>query len=1156
MGGSSKKVTVGYKYYLGMHMILCHGPIDAVRRILVDKRTAWQGSSSGGSLSIQADGLFGGEEREGGVSGTIDIEMGRGTQTRNSYLQARLGTDIPAFRGVVGVVLRQCYLGMNPYLKAWSFRAQRIHVRQDGIAQWYDDKSEIPLLGNKGAPIPLLWTLPCQAPTADSRICQCPVSRNDTFNYVSAESGPQTVNIRIRGVVEGQAYSFSPGYQVIDTSGSISVVKGVGSPTQALVNVYTLTISNPPATYYLNHGSFDYDVHAVDFSFPIQVANGATVNLFCTSVDGAQANNRNNRTVAIDPDYSLSVNQPFNGQFLQLDGLFGHKDMNPAHIIRECLTDPDWGMGYQDSDIDDASFSAAADTLWDEKMGISLLWDRQTPLESFVGEIVKHIDAALYVSRTTGKFVLKLIRKDYDEESLIHLDESNVVKVDNPTKPTFGELNNSVTVNYWSAETGNDASVTVTDTAMVQMQGSVINTTVQYPGFTNSTIATLAAQRDLRSLSSPLLSCTIYADQTAKDLNIGDTFKFSWSRWNVDSLVMRVTGIAFGDGKTNQVRITCTQDVFDTPTVSVVADPGTGWVDPVGPPQPATNRLAFEAPYYELVQAQGQVDIDDRLASRPELGYLMACLSRQDNAINAKLWVDAGAGFEESGIVDFCPSATLKTAINKISTSWSIENLTDADLIQTGTFFQIGTELCRLDSIDTSTGAITVGRGVLDSVPQEHSIGEVLYFWDVYSGADPSEYVQGEILSVKMTPVTGQGQLDLTSAPQDDVLMSQRASRPYPPGQFKINGSYYPNTIGGSDSITVTWVHRDRKQQTGGSIVDFTSGNIGPESGSSYRIRIYDENGVLIKTQSGIVTTSWTYPIADETSDSNNLVQPGDPDYASVSLLLHLDGTNGATTFTDNSQSPKTVTGNGNAQISTAQSKFGGASLLLDGNGDFLSIAANAAFNFGTSDFTVETFIYNTSETNNYQTFFGNFNSASYASGARFFMVYGGSAPIVAQRRKIGFGGFNLDTNQSFLLSTTSILVNTWYHVAVTRQGNTFRLFVNGVLEATATKTDAMDFSINGTRIGANGWDGVASNFTGHIDELRVTKGVCRYSATFTPPTVPFENQSGAAGGKRPNGLVRVELETVRDGLASYQFHSHTVERTGYGYNYGDRYGQ
>ena len=84
---------------------------------------------------------------------------------------------------------------------------------------------------------------------------------------------------------------------------------------------------------------------------------------------------------------------------------------------------------------------------------------------------------------------------------------------------------------------------------------------------------------------------------------------------------------------------------------------------------------------------------------------------------------------------------------------------------------------------------------------------------------------------------------------------------------------------------------------------------------------------------------------------------PTDPDFSSVSLLLHGDGTDGSTTFTDSSSNNFTVTANGNAQIDTAVKKYGTGSMEFDGTGDSLTIADNAAFAFGTGDFTVEAWV-------------------------------------------------------------------------------------------------------------------------------------------------------------------------------------------------------
>lgn len=828
MGGSSKKVTVGYKYYLGMHMILCHGPIDRVKWFKVDDRIAWQGNNRGGSVTVSAEGLFGGESREGGVSGQVDIEMGKPTQGRNSYLLSKVSADVPAYRGVVGAVLRHCYLGINPYLKKWAFRGQRIHVRQDGQAQWYDTKAEIggDLVGITGRwqyqyaanalPVPAIpsggWSGPSRAPfgrigPSSSFSPQYPINTSwphDTGLWLKTTvTCNGLLPVSIYGQVENAAFVFWDGQLI----GSVN-------PTN------------------------------VDATTPIYMD-------FVVPTSKATAGDHTIHIFALD-DFEPYGNSDNTYIWCQVDQ---HADMNPAHIIRECLTDPDWGMGYQEADIDDVSFQAAADVLWDEKMGISLLWDRQVPIESFIQEVVKHIDAALYVSRSTGKFVLKLIRADYDEETLPEFDPSNVEKVDNPSRPAFGELTNSVSVNYWNAATGKEASLTVQDTAMIQMQGAVINTTVQYPGFSNFTIASRVALRDLRTLSSPLLTCTIYTNQDARELNIGDVFKFSWPDFEIENVVMRVTGIAFGDGKSNKIRITCTQDVFAFPQQGVLNQPDEGWTDIGGPPAPATDRLVLEAPYYELVQAQGQTSVDGALASTPEIGYLTVAAARPANALNASVWVNPGSGFEETMALDFCPTATLAADVGPMDTSWTFENGEDLDLVQVGTHCQIDGELVRVDSIDLGTSTITVGRGVLDTTPRPHLTGARLYFWDVYSSADPTEYVDGETLEVKITPATNEGPLDLSEAPTDTLTMDARAARPYPPGQFRLDGQDYPAMLF-TASTEVTWAHRDRKQQTAGTLVDHTAGSIGPEAGTTYRLRLYNESMVQEQEFSALAGTS------------------------------------------------------------------------------------------------------------------------------------------------------------------------------------------------------------------------------------------------------------------------------------------------------------
>ena len=827
MGGSSKTQTVGYKYYLGMHMVLCHGPIDKITRIEVDDKVAWQGVNAGGSTSIDKESLFGGESKEGGVKGTLDIDMGGPTQLQNSYLVAQLG-DPPAYRGVVGAILRQMYLGVNPYLKPWSFRGTRVEKTTDGAEMWYKEKSSITA---NGVAFNSTWKYKVEAPGSAADYS------SPSYDDSSWLSGPGGFGN------SGSGFSTPPVNTPLSyTSGMIVWIRKKVKRS-ALRGVVTVWADNIGALY----------------------VNGTQVALTAETIF---KNTAQIPSSLLQKDNTIAVKVTDAGPafFYAAVESEDHQDMNPAHIIRECLVDPVWGMGYPESDIDDASFAAAADTLFDEELGMSLLWDRQMVLEDFIKEVVRHIDAALYVSRTTGKFVLKLIRSDYDPDDLITLDESNIAKVSNPTKPTFGELSNSVTVKFWDFQTGNDASVTVMDTAMVQQQGVVIGTTVQYPGFTTRRNAILAAQRDLRSLSSSMFSCTIYCDQTASELNIGDTFKFSWARWQIQDKVMRVTGIAFGDGKANQVRVTCTEDIFSTPLTAIISDGDGGWVDPSQPPSGVLNQIAGEIPYYELTQNLGQTSIDNTLSANPDVGYVFAAAGRPSGAVNGRIWTDDGDGtYDDVGGFDFAPTAELDADIAHVTTVVSTINGSDLDQITTGTYGQLGEgpdcEIVRIDAVDTGTGALTIGRGCLDTTPKAWPAGTLLVFWDAYGGYDPTEYVAGETIGVKITAITGQGQLDVDDASETLVNLESRAIKPYPPGQFKINGSYYPaGPLEGM--LTFTWVGRDRLQQTSGVIYDHTAANIGPEAGVTYRMRAYIDD-VLFSTQEPVTSGMTFGPAVD-----------------------------------------------------------------------------------------------------------------------------------------------------------------------------------------------------------------------------------------------------------------------------------------------------
>jgi hypothetical protein len=215
---------------------------------------------------------------------------------------------------------------------------------------------------------------------------------------------------------------------------------------------------------------------------------------------------------------------------------------------------------------------------------------------------------------------------------------------------------------------------------------------------------------------------------------------------------------------------------------------------------------------------------------------------------------------------------------------------------------------------------------------------------------------------------------------------------------------------------------------------------------------------------------------------------PVDPFRSQVSLLLHGNGTNGSTTITDNSPSPKTVTVFGDAKISTAQSKFGGSSIAFDGTGDYLQIANNSAFNFETNSFTVEAWVY-FNNVSGQQCLFTNYQNSTNGWA----LQLAGSAAINANLSGDGFD----------ILGSTAISANTWYHIALsgTSASPGIKLFINGIQEG-FTYTGAT--ALNTTTAFITGSIAGSAYFNGYIDDLRITKGVARYTANFTPPAAPF----------------------------------------------------
>jgi hypothetical protein len=220
-----------------------------------------------------------------------------------------------------------------------------------------------------------------------------------------------------------------------------------------------------------------------------------------------------------------------------------------------------------------------------------------------------------------------------------------------------------------------------------------------------------------------------------------------------------------------------------------------------------------------------------------------------------------------------------------------------------------------------------------------------------------------------------------------------------------------------------------------------------------------------------------------------------DPYFADVSLLLHCDGADNGTTFTD--VTGKTVT-RYNAVTKTATKKYGTASGYFDGTGDYLTAPDSADFALGSGDFTIECW-FKLGSTGTTKAFVSHRDSST----SNFAWLF-----YTSSSNAVGLSISTSGTSQAAIAYKSYTQETTeWHHVAAVRSGNTLRIYLDGVAGGTDADVTGMSIYDSTTviRVGTD-WNGSTSGnaMNGYLDDIRITKGVARYTADFTPPSAAF----------------------------------------------------
>lgn len=547
--------------------------------------------------------------------------------------------------------------------------------------------------------------------------------------------------------------------------------------------------------------------------------------------------------------------------------------MNGAHIIYEAATNRAWGRGLPAALINEDSFLAAADTLFNEGLGLCIRWNREDDLDSFVQTILNHIGGVVYTDPRTGLLSLDLIRQDYEIENLALFDfNSGLLDILEDNSTATDTTFNEIVVTYHDPITDQDGQVRAHDLAAIQSIGQTISTTTSYPGIPTASLAHRIADRDLSMQSTTLRRMKIKLDRAGAFLKPGGVFRLSVPTRGIDLIVLRIGQIEDSPITDGSITITAAEDIFSLAATSYMKTENPVWVPPDRTAHAITIRRIEELNYRDLASNLSPADL---ASVEPDSAAIKALAHRPTN-LSLDYIISTALGsedFMDRGLNGFEPNAILNADIGYYDTAITFGLQTDMATIVSGGTVLIDDEYLRIDAIDLTAGTATVARGVVDTIPATHLASTRLWFEDAIPGTDGREYSSGETVHVKLLTRTSTSRLLPADAPTDDIVLGGRQGRPFPPGNMRIGGTPFGSISNVTGDVVFTWAHRDRLTE-GDFLLEHGAGSTGPEAGTTYNVLVYngaDDPDIdsPVRSVTGISGTTWTYDSTMASADGN-----------------------------------------------------------------------------------------------------------------------------------------------------------------------------------------------------------------------------------------------------------------------------------------------
>lgn len=527
-------------------------------------------------------------------------------------------------------------------------------------------------------------------------------------------------------------------------------------------------------------------------------------------------------------------------------------DVNPMELLHAGFTEKFGMPGIDASNIDLPSWQACAQTLYNEGFGMSLLVQQSITGKDLCEEVLRIADGILYQDTDSGKIVAKLIRDDYDIETLPVLDQSIVKELVNLNKTTWEQTYNQCRVTFKDrANDYADRVATQQDFANINFQQRVKNIDISVPGCFLNEEATKLAARQLSLLSVPLFQMELRCNRRASLMKPGDVFVFEWGPYGISNMVMRVQKIDKGTLTDGTVTINCVQDRFAT-ALAVFAPPtGSGWTPVSSAAQPVVDRLFFETPKwfhqffdtppaanqaapYVVAKPPGSASVGMDIEVSGNGTYSDVVLAGDDYPYDGSFLLQTAMADTVGRDTGYTGAAGFTIELVDVPTELQDQN---GSFDTTGQFLVLmNGEFMQIANItDNGNGTYfcyNIYRALLDTHFFTHAIGSRGYLVKQSDGLLPVYLADnGATFYGRIRDITPSDTLPPEQALTNSFVTAQRAARPAPPDYVTIDGSRTPSSVAAGTTVTLAWRARNRNNV---AIVAYNAASETQEAGVDY----------------------------------------------------------------------------------------------------------------------------------------------------------------------------------------------------------------------------------------------------------------------------------------------------------------------------------